>query len=1194
MSFSESRYFLAGIFVLFFVFAVKGQVFAGREIMKLSGQWELQPGEEKPDKFTYTVQVPGLVDLSKPSLDPKSGSYFWYKKTFTLKGAQKKRRAFVKIEQSQFGTDVYLNGKLLGGYKGCYTSHEYDASAALNYEGENILLVRVGAKETLKEGESAVGIDWERISWLPGIWGDVWLYFTGDVKISLVQVIPKIDSSSVVLRITLKNTGNSSMSGKAAIRILEKVSAKKSGESAVEYNMGPGAEQVLEKEVKISGMKLWSPETPFLYEASVSLEGAAADSYKTAFGMREFKIVKKHFYLNGKRIILKGSNIAFHRFLSDSDRKGLVWDETWIKKALIDIPKAHNFNFFRNHIGQMYNRWYDIADEYGMLLQDEWPFWSWPNGSKDVIRAEFTQWVKDNYNHPSIIIWDCLNEANYDKPDRLPMIDFVRHDLVSEMKKLDPTRPWEPTDFEEIHPYIYSCHSVLGIQETGGLGFINSIEKCATPVVLNEYLWFWIDKNGNPSNLTKEVAPRWLGRNATSRQLLDFQAFLAQELTELWRRMDADEIAPFVYISVNEGATSHWFNGDIKDLNPKPILAALKNIFAPISVSVELWDRHFYSGEKRKVNVFMFNDNDSSRKCRLICKIVDGNGNPALPDVERVIQIPANGRIIENVELVMPSKPGAYSIEAGLSEVGGKDKPSFSRKAAYVFDEPSPSKDITGLKVMVFDAAGEISGYLKSKGLKILPYDAGTLSNSDILIIGEGGLLDPEYKKNIEAISKFVKNGNTLIVMEQSGGIKGKQDVPVCDEISILFEPQPWRGGESYIFMENPSAPVWKNIGQDHLKMFNGGWGGEAVSPCDVFAPLPYKVEAVCGADLRIPAVLEMPCGKGLVVLSRLQLNGRLMKGQSGSDLIFARRADPVMQQYLLNLLSAYNPASRNAKALAEELSKKMVVIRKAEVSSTEANNGPYGAIDGDAQTRWSSQYSDPQWIKFDLGRSEDIFGIKLSWERACAKEYQIQVSEDSKAWRTVFNTRSGNGGDEFIKTDPPVKGRYVRMYGVKRATEWGYSLWEAKIYINKNDLPGDKPLVSDEIINAIKPSGATASSVERDDCPAGAAVDGDIQTRWSSMSDSDEQWIALDFGKPVSISKVKLSWETAFAGEYEIQASSDGEEWDTVYGTKAGKGGIEEIVLRKPVKKRHLRVLCLKRGSPYGYSLWEIEASGQ
>ncbi len=216
--------------------------------------------------------------------------------------------------------------------------------------------------------------------------------------------------------------------------------------------------------------------------------GKPLDELCTRFGMREFRATRSGFYLNGKRIFLRGGNIAFHRFLSDADRGTLPWDIKWIRRVLIDIPKRHNFNFFRNHLGQMYNRWYDVADEDGMLLQNEWQFWT-VSGTKEQITKEFTRWLQDNWNHPSIVIWDPLNESSD---------ETVQREIVPAMKKLDPTRPWESVDFLEEHPYIYSLGPVLIDRRFGYTRSLREVERSRRPTMLNEFLWWWLDKAGSP------------------------------------------------------------------------------------------------------------------------------------------------------------------------------------------------------------------------------------------------------------------------------------------------------------------------------------------------------------------------------------------------------------------------------------------------------------------------------------------------------------------------------------------------------------------------------------------------------------------------------------------------------------------------------------------------------------------------
>ncbi len=103
-------------------------------------------------------------------------------------------------------------------------------------------------------------------------------------------------------------------------------------------------------------------------------------------------------------------------------------------------------------------------------------------------------------------------------------------------------------------------------------------------------------------------------------------------------------------------------------------------------------------------------------------------------------------------------------------------------------------------------------------------------------------------------------------------------------------------------------------------------------------------------------------------------------------------------------------------------------------------------AFDGDFGTRWSTPFSDPQWISVDLQGIYRINSVTLFWETACGLAYTIDVSSDKQNWTTIYSTTAGSGGTEDI-TFPPIETRYVRMYGTKRATPYGYSLWEFQVH---------------------------------------------------------------------------------------------------------------------------------------------------
>jgi phosphoribosylcarboxyaminoimidazole (NCAIR) mutase len=107
-------------------------------------------------------------------------------------------------------------------------------------------------------------------------------------------------------------------------------------------------------------------------------------------------------------------------------------------------------------------------------------------------------------------------------------------------------------------------------------------------------------------------------------------------------------------------------------------------------------------------------------------------------------------------------------------------------------------------------------------------------------------------------------------------------------------------------------------------------------------------------------------------------------------------------------------------------------------------------AVDGNAGTRWSSAFSDPQWIYVDLGQSHNITQVVLMWETAYGKSFQIQTSNDLTNWTTIYSTTTGTGGTQTLNSSNGLSsgsGRYVRMYGTVRSGIYGYSLYEFQVF---------------------------------------------------------------------------------------------------------------------------------------------------
>jgi hypothetical protein len=255
----------------------------------------------------------------------------------------------------------------------------------------------------------------------------------------------------------------------------------------------------------------------------------------------------------------------------------------------------------------------------------------------------------------------------------------------------------------------------------------------------------------------------------------------------------------------------------------------------------------------------------------------------------------------------------------------------------------------------------------------------------------------------------------------------------------------------------------------------------------------------------------------------------------------------------------------------------------KLATASSEENAATQAAaaVDGNINTRWSSAFSDPQWLRVDLGARATVNQVVLRWEAAYARAFQLQVSSDGATWTTVYSTAAGAGGTQTI--DVTGSGRYVRLNATARATAYGYSLWEFQVLgafdtaaCTGNDLALNHP--------------ASASSSESPGTSASAAVDGNSATRWSSAF-SDPQWLQVDLGGAATVCQVVLNWEAAYASAFQVQVSSDAAAWTTIYSTTTGAGGRQ--TLNVTGAGRYLRVLGTARATPYGYSLWDLGVFG-
>jgi hypothetical protein len=398
------------------------------------------------------------------------------------------------------------------------------------------------------------------------------------------------------------------------------------------------------------------------------------DSLSTRFGIREFRFdsATKRAYLNGRPYFLRGSNITLHRFFEDPNCKRLPWDEKWVRKLLVDIPKKFHWNSFRFCIGPVPDKWLEIADEAGLIIQNEFFVWRYrPQWDTQEMVRQYSDWMRDNWNHPSVAIWDADNETRAD----------VLAEIIQKVRTLDLSRrPWDngynlpsdPDDPVEDHPYLFSRigngFEVADLERMTGAKSTNSPHPSSHAVILNEYGWLWLNRDGSPTPLTKRVYDR-IAPNSTAEQRFELNAYYLGGLTEFWRaHRNFAGVLHFVYLmsSFPDAFTSDHFR-DVEKLELEPRFEDyMVEAFKPLGVYLNFWRAKLPAGSSQRLAVMMINDeSEVARGTLRLTVTADGK---ELARAEKAYSLPGLGQQSYQLDLKMPAYKGTCLLTA---EAGG-------------------------------------------------------------------------------------------------------------------------------------------------------------------------------------------------------------------------------------------------------------------------------------------------------------------------------------------------------------------------------------------------------------------------------------------------------------------------------------------------------------------------------------------
>jgi beta-galactosidase/beta-glucuronidase len=455
----------------------------------LNGLWEyaiLPVGSAEPKNYDGKILVPFAVESSLSGVQKELGAKneLWYKRSFNIPSNWKSKSILLHFGAVDWKTEVFINDVKVGTHVGGFTPFNFDITPFLT-SGTQKVVVKVwdpttdGYQPVGKQHTKPHGIWYTPVS---GIWQTVWLEPVNKQHIASVKTIPNIDTKKLSFDVDAKNATSSTI---VEVKVRDKGQLVASSKAA--------AGQTLE--LAIPNQKLWSPESPFLYDVEVTLSqnGKVQDKINSYAAMR--KISSKRDKNGIVRLQLNNKDYFQFGPLDQGWWPDGLYTAPTDEALVYDIQKTKDFGFnmIRKHVKVEPARWYTHCDRMGILVWqdmpngDKSPQWqnrNYFNGS-ELIRsgeseANFRKEWKDimDYliSYPSIVTWVPFNEA---------WGQFKTDEISNWTKTYDPSRLVNPAsggnhyrtgDMLDLHNYpgpemyLYDAERATVLGEYGGIG----------------------------------------------------------------------------------------------------------------------------------------------------------------------------------------------------------------------------------------------------------------------------------------------------------------------------------------------------------------------------------------------------------------------------------------------------------------------------------------------------------------------------------------------------------------------------------------------------------------------------------------------------------------------------------------------------------------------------------------------------
>jgi beta-galactosidase len=369
------------------------------------------------------------VEMDSHGYKPVGGAYpetsiGWYRKHFSVDKSKSNKRFELQFDGIYRNAEIWLNGFYVGTNFSGYVGNSYDVSDYINFEGDNVLVIRVDA--TQYEGWFYEGA---------GIYRHVWLNCTDKTFIPedgvFVHSNVKGNNAEVTIETTVQNNNlkNSNSIVYSYItdrngKILVKTKEQK-------VNLGVLKNQTIKQHLQLKNPELWSLENPYLYRVVSVLqsENQIVHQTKTRFGIKSVQFdAKEGFFLNGKHIKIQGTN-------NHQDHAGIGSAlPDYMQYYRIKLLKEMGSNAYRASHHAPTPELLEACDSLGMLVIDEQRLL---NSSPEYI-DQFKRLLKRDRNHPSVFLWSIGNEEQNIQGNEYGK--KIAQTLLAIQKDIDPSR----------------------------------------------------------------------------------------------------------------------------------------------------------------------------------------------------------------------------------------------------------------------------------------------------------------------------------------------------------------------------------------------------------------------------------------------------------------------------------------------------------------------------------------------------------------------------------------------------------------------------------------------------------------------------------------------------------------------------------------------------------------------------------